>query len=68
MTSAAQRRAALTQATRDFINDETTQTLLGQAQVPDCMSSAFNRRPGERGLHDEQFDRLKLLVRTVAHR
>jgi hypothetical protein len=63
-----QRSAALTQATRRFINNETTQKMLEKAGVPGRMSSAFHVRPGERGLHAEQFDRLKLLVRTVAHR
>ena len=32
------------------------------------MLHAFAGRPGERGLPNEQFDRLKLLIRTVAHR
>ena len=32
------------------------------------MSHEFKGRPGEKGLKNEQFDSLKRLIRTVAHR
>jgi hypothetical protein len=50
------------------LNNVTFTVNFMQYQGSNCMSHKFAGRPGERGLPNEQFDRLKLLIRTVAHR